>query len=99
KMDHVAVDLARLLGSMVEDDADRRRAGIRAYGRLRPLSWEEEALVGFLDETGTVIAVAKWMKWFCRDERMFEDRAAVAQRLAKLVGRMEKWNWSAARGP
>jgi homoserine kinase type II len=91
KMDHVAVDLARLLGSMVEDDADQRRAGIQAYGRLRPLSWEEEALVGILDETGTVIAVANWLKWLYRDKRTFEDRAAVAKRLAKLVERIEKW--------
>jgi Ser/Thr protein kinase RdoA (MazF antagonist) len=91
KVDHVAVDLARLLGSMVEDNADQRRAGLRVYARLHPLSWEEEALVSILDETGTVIAVANWLKWLYRDQKVFEDRIAVARRLSRLVERMEKW--------
>lgn len=91
KFDHVAVDLARLLGSMVEDNADERSAGLRAYARLRPLSWEEEALVHLLDETGAIIALANWLKWLYREGKRFEDRTAVAQRLAKLVQRVEKW--------
>jgi homoserine kinase type II len=96
KVDHVAVDLARLLGSMVEDDAEQRRAGLRAYARLRPLSWEDQSLVHILDETGTVIAVANWLKWLYRDQKVFEDPTAVARRLSKLVDRMEKW---AVNGP
>lgn len=98
KVDHVAVDLARLLGSMVGDDADQRRAGLCAYCRLRPLTAEEQALVDILDETGTVIAAATWLKWLYRDKREFEDRGAVARRLSMLVERMEKWQRSVVRG-
>jgi Ser/Thr protein kinase RdoA (MazF antagonist) len=90
KIDHVAVDLARLLGSMVDDNAAARRTGLSAYARLHPLSWEEEALVHVLEETGTVIAVATWLKWLYRDQKLFADRMAVARRLSKLVDRMEK---------
>src|SRR5439155_20817058 len=41
KLDHVAVDLARLLGSLVEDRAELRAVGLEAYSRIRPLSLEE----------------------------------------------------------
>src|SRR5262249_37888513 len=91
KLDHVAVDLARLLGSMAGDSAELRNAGLRAYKRFRPISWEEEALVTVLDETGTVVALATWLKWLYVDGISFEDPAGVAQRMAALVRRVEKW--------
>jgi Ser/Thr protein kinase RdoA (MazF antagonist) len=91
KVDHVAVDLARLLGSMIEDNAELRRTGLQSYARLRPLSWEEQALVSILDKTGTIIALANWLKWLYRDEKLFEDRMAVARRIANAVQRIEKW--------
>lgn len=90
KMDHVAVDLARLLGSIVGDDAQQRAAGLQAYACIRTLSWEEEALVGILEETGAILAVATWLKWLYRDRRVIEDPAAAVQRLSKLVERLEK---------
>jgi Ser/Thr protein kinase RdoA (MazF antagonist) len=89
KLDHVAVDLARLLGSLVGDDAEHRAAGLAAYGRIRPLSLEEKALVTALDETGTLLAAANWLTWLYRDGRSFEDRGAVASRLALVVQRLE----------
>jgi Ser/Thr protein kinase RdoA (MazF antagonist) len=92
KVDHVAVDLGRLLGSMIGNDAQQRAAGMQAYARVHPLSWEEEILVGVLDETGTILGIATWLKWLYRDGKAFEDPTTVAQRLAKLVERMENWN-------
>jgi len=91
KRDHVAVDLARLLGSLVPDDAGTRAAGLAAYRRLRSLSADEEALAAALDETGTLLGLATWLRWLYREERVFEDRTAVARRLAQLVGRLEDW--------
>lgn len=91
KVDHVAADLARLLGSMVGDQADLRDLGLRAYRRWRPLSLEEEYLVPILDQTGTILAVANWLQWLYREGRTFEDRQAVAQRLGSLVERIERW--------
>jgi Ser/Thr protein kinase RdoA (MazF antagonist) len=94
KIDHVTVDLARLLGSMLPDDAEQRQIGLRAYTRLRPLSWEEEALVGVLDVTERVIALGNWLRFLYRDGQVFEDRMAVARHLAQLVERVEKWHQS-----
>ena len=92
KIDSVAVDLARLLGSLVEDNAELRNVGLAAYGRIRPLSLDEEALVGPLDEATVVLGAANWLKWLYLDKKQFENLDAVAQRLAKLVERLERWS-------
>lgn len=91
KRDHVAVDLARLLGSMVEDRADLRTTGLEAYQRIRPLSLQEEELVSVLDETGTLVGLITWLKWLYVDGKHFDDRLAAAQRLRALVERIERW--------
>ncbi len=91
KIDHVAVDLARLLGSMVEDRADLRTAGLEAYQRIRPLSLQEEELVSVLDETGTLVGLITWLKWLYVDSKQFDVRAAAALRLKMLVKLVESW--------
>jgi Ser/Thr protein kinase RdoA (MazF antagonist) len=90
KLDHVAVDLARLLGSLVGDCAERQAAGLDEYGRILPLSADERALVALLNWTGTLLGAANWLKWLYRDGKPYEDRAAVARRLAVLVERIER---------
>jgi homoserine kinase type II len=90
KVDHFAVDLARLLGSLIGDDAEQRRAGLESYRRIRPLTPEEEALVALLDETGLLLGVANWLHWLYVEERSFDDRTAVARRLGVLVERLER---------
>jgi homoserine kinase type II len=89
KVDHVAVDLARLLGSLVGDDKDLWAAGLGAYRGVQPLSADEEKLVGVLDETGTLLGAANWLRWLYRDGRSFEDRTAIARRLTGLLERLE----------
>ena len=44
KIDHPAVDLARLLGSLAEDDLAGWTIGLAAYREVRPLSGGEEEL-------------------------------------------------------
>jgi hypothetical protein len=56
------------------------------------LTSTEEELILVLDETGTLLGMANWLKWLYRDGRSFEDRAAVARRLATLVERVERWH-------
>ena len=90
KVDHVAADLARLLGSLVPDD-ERMTAGLSAYARLRPLSPQEVMLAHVLDRTGTLLGVTHWLRWLYHEGRRFEDRTAVARRLAELVTRIERW--------
>ncbi len=91
KIDHVAVDLARLLGSTVEDDAASWSIGLSAYRRLRPFDAAGEILARALDRTGTILGVANWVRWLYHDKRPFEDRDAARQRLGVLVARLERW--------
>jgi Ser/Thr protein kinase RdoA (MazF antagonist) len=91
KIDNVAIDLARLLGSLIGDDSTLRAAGLQAYSAVRPMSAEEEELVATLDRTGTILGVANWLLWLYHEGRHFDDRHAVARRLAELVERIERW--------
>jgi Ser/Thr protein kinase RdoA (MazF antagonist) len=86
KVDHVAVDLARLLGSLIPGETKRIAAAMRAYESVRPLSHPE--LVELLDWTGVVVGLTNWLRWLYRDGRGYPDRAAVARRVAELVGRL-----------
>jgi Ser/Thr protein kinase RdoA (MazF antagonist) len=88
KIDHVAVDLSRMLGSLVGDDAAGWQMGLQAYRRFAPLSAEEEELAHALDETGIVLGVANWLRWLYEEQRPFADRSAVARRLTELVDRL-----------
>jgi Ser/Thr protein kinase RdoA (MazF antagonist) len=88
KTDHPAVDLARLLGSLVGDDAEWWAEGLKSYGEVRPLSEWEQALARVLDQTGTILAAANWLRWLYREDRQYEDRQAVARRLAAIVERL-----------
>jgi Ser/Thr protein kinase RdoA (MazF antagonist) len=91
KFDHVAVDLARLLGSTAEDDPALTAEGMNAYKRLRSLSLEEQQLVRLLDRTGALIGLANWLKWLFYERKTFENYATVAQRMKRLVERIERW--------
>jgi homoserine kinase type II len=91
KVDQVAVDLARMLGSLVEDEDEGWQAGLRAYREGRALTPEEEELARALDQTGMVLGMANWLRWLYEERRPFEDRAAAARRLQVLVERIERW--------
>jgi homoserine kinase type II len=87
KVDHVAVDLARLLGSLIPDQQERTDLALTTYTAIRPLPQPE--LVRWLDRTGTIVAVLNWLKWVYREGREYPNRTAVAERLAGLVTRLQ----------
>lgn len=91
KVDHVAVDLARMLGSLVGDDPAGWEQGLRAYRRVRPLDEQEEQLARVLDRTGTILGVVNWLRWLFHEGRAYEDLSAVASRLESLLERIERW--------
>jgi Ser/Thr protein kinase RdoA (MazF antagonist) len=84
KVDHVAADLARLLGSLVPDMPDRMQQALCVYSAIRPLPNPE--LVTVLDAAGVVGAVVNWLRLLNRD--FTADRLAVARRLEMLVRRL-----------
>jgi Ser/Thr protein kinase RdoA (MazF antagonist) len=92
KHDHPAADLARLLGSLIGDDAAAWADGLDAYTSVRPLSPDEQALARALDRTGVILGAANWLKWLYHDGRTFADRQLVADRLAGLVRRLDNWD-------
>lgn len=89
KVDRVAVDLARMLGSLVGSDPAAWQVGLQAYRRIAPLEADEEELAHALDETGIIVGVANWLCWLYEEKRRFPDRSAVARRFAELVERLE----------
>jgi Ser/Thr protein kinase RdoA (MazF antagonist) len=92
KRDHVAVDLSRMLGSLIGDDRDQRQTALDAYREIRPLEEVELALIHVLDRSGTILAMANWLTWLYWDRRQFENYTAVETRLSALVRRVETWD-------
>lgn len=91
KFDHVAVDLARMLGSLIGDDEERWQQGVQAYRRVTPLRDEEVELARVLDRTGVILGATNWLRWLYHDGRHFDDLDAVTRRVTALVERMEHW--------
>lgn len=71
RSDNVAVDLARLLGSMLGDDRQGWDDALRTYHRCRPLNADERELVGVLDRSNVVLSALTWI------DRYFLKRAAI----------------------
>ena len=91
KVDNAAVDLARMLGSLVGDDETAWQAALAAYRSVRVLSFEEERLARVLDVTGTVLGVANWLRRLAVEKRTAAEQEAVARRLETLVCRIAGW--------
>jgi Ser/Thr protein kinase RdoA (MazF antagonist) len=90
RRDHVSVDLARLLGSLVPDDQAWWAAALDAYssrGKLLPGEWD---LVRVLDFTGMVAGVMNWLEWMTLGTRAIEHREIARMRWTLLLHRLEK---------
>lgn len=81
RTDHVATDIARLLGSLVGDDASRWRSGVDVYVATRPLAARERELVSAFDASGVAMSSLSWIEWVFRDGREFDDRDAILSRV------------------
>jgi Ser/Thr protein kinase RdoA (MazF antagonist) len=86
KLDHVAADLARLLGSLVEGEATRVGMAIQTYRAVRQLPDVE--LIPILDHSGVVASIANWLRRLYFEYERIPDRAAVASRISKMVRRL-----------
>ena len=99
KIDHVAVDLARLLGSLVGADAELWEAGLSAYRQIRPLNSDERELACILNRTGTILAATNWLRWLYLEKRRYEDADAVRVRLSHLVTTLGRQHHSTSASP
>ena len=62
-----------------------------SVSELRSITPEEIDLARRLNLTGVVLAAANWLRWLLLENRTFENRTAIAERLTKLVRRLERW--------
>jgi homoserine kinase type II len=90
RVDNVACDAARLLGSLADDDAGVWQEGLAAYLATRPLSRDEQNLVGVFDRSTTLLAGMNWLEWIFLQRRTFAEPPAVIARLGRIVSRMER---------
>lgn len=89
RAENVAVDVARLLGSLAGDDAERRQLGLDAYRSIRPLSDHELTLVNAFDRSTVVMSGLNWIDWIYRQGRGFESCDAIPARLDEILARLE----------
>lgn len=90
KIDHVAVDLARLLGSLVGNDRARWDIGCTAYSKIRLLAETDRTLALDLHRTGTIIAATHWLRWLYHERRRYSHPDAVLDRLTSLLGSLNQ---------
>jgi homoserine kinase type II len=89
RIDNVAVDIARLLGSMAVDDADGWSSGLTAYASVRPLSENERTLINGFDRSSILMSGMNWLNWIYVQGRQFADTRAVLARIDEILGRLK----------
>jgi homoserine kinase type II len=95
-----AADVARLLGSLAQDDAQSWRAGLHAYEEVRSLSETEHHLIRAFDESTVVLSGLNWLQWIYLDGRQFENPDRVVDRLnATLIQMRHRTGTGALRPP
>jgi homoserine kinase type II len=91
RIETVAGDVARLLGSLVEQDANGWHRGIAAYEALRALSLDERRLMAALDASGRLLSPANWFRWIFIEHRQFDNMATVVGRVEKQLAALAQW--------
>jgi homoserine kinase type II len=88
--DSVATDVARLVGSLVGDDATAWQFALEAYERIRPLTLSEALLVTAFDRANVLLSGMSWLDWIYLERRAFADRSAIESRLDENLARLER---------
>lgn len=90
RTDHVAADLARLLGSLCGDDARRWDTALDAYRQHRPLTLDELGLVPVLDRSGVLLSGLTWLKRRYLRQEPITDLDRVCVRLESIAARLKR---------
>lgn len=88
RWDHVATDLARLLGSLLGDDPVRREQALDWYAERRPLSDEERQLVVHFDQSAVLLSGLLWVERITSGGLAPDAVPAVLARLREFRDRM-----------
>ncbi len=90
RIDNVATDVARLLGSMAAGDQQKWQAGLHAYAAVRPLAAAEQQLIEAFDRSTVLLSGMNWLRWLFLDCRHFDDMNAVIGRLQTIHRRLAR---------
>jgi Ser/Thr protein kinase RdoA (MazF antagonist) len=85
RIDSVATDIARLLGSVSTVGDDSWLAGLKAYQAVRPLDDDERELISTLELANRAMSGVQWLDWILLENRQFDDPEAVIKRLDDLI--------------
>ena len=88
RIESVAIDVARLLGSYTGGDQARWSPGQSAYEAIRPLSEAERQLAVAVDLANGLMAGLQWIEWIYVDGRQFADIPGVTRRLEATRDRL-----------
>ncbi len=86
--DHVAADIARLLGSLTVEETHLWQIGLQAYQQVQPLTEQEQHLVSVYQASGLLLAGIHWLGWIFVDGRQFENRHGVLARFDEILTRL-----------
>lgn len=90
RAENVAADVARLLGSMAEEDRSAWYAGLSAYEGVRRLSDDEARLVVVCDTSGVLLGGMNWLRWLYLEGRHFAQPEQVLRRLDYFCRRLDR---------
>lgn len=88
RIDHVAGDLARLLGDYVGDDRRGLDRALEAYGRVTPLEPGEWALLAVHDRSMVLLTPLVWLSRALVDGEVISEPTAVARRFRRASERL-----------
>ncbi len=90
RTESVTTDLARLLGSLVEDDRAEWDFALSCYQEVRPLSLAELQLLTAFDASGILLSGMTWLDWLLVQQRQFENCDQVLARVELVLQRMSR---------
>ncbi|MCC9609098.1 phosphotransferase [Blastopirellula sp. JC732] len=89
RMESCAGDLARLCGSLFEDDRNRWDDFLTRYERHRPLSAAERRAIFVFDRSSVLLTGLQWIEWIAVERRNFPQPEAVLGRLDISLRRLQ----------
>ncbi|MEM8678969.1 MAG: phosphotransferase [Planctomycetota bacterium] len=90
RLDNVATDISRLVGSLVRGDHARWQIALEAYHAVAPLDADQRHLCLLLDASNVMLAGMQWLEWLFVREIKFQTLGNVQRRLQEISLRLNE---------
>ena len=94
RMETIAGDISRLLGSLCSNDPEGWSLGLTAYQQVLPIPDGTRTLVSAFDRSQVLLAGVKWVEWVFVERRSFADPFAVEKRMEHILARLQTRRWN-----